>query len=95
MIVRTGEPDDIPTLQAIEKKARSIYAALAGFEFVAASPPIGADRFTREPPLSQRYRSPLWASPLFSRWTGRCIWPTSPFFQTPQSAGLGLCFSNG
>jgi N-acetylglutamate synthase-like GNAT family acetyltransferase len=45
MIVRTGEPDDIPTLQAIEKKARSIYAALAGFEFVAASPPIGADRF--------------------------------------------------
>jgi N-acetylglutamate synthase-like GNAT family acetyltransferase len=45
MIVRTGEPDDIPALQAIEKKARTVYAALAGFEFVAASPPIAADRF--------------------------------------------------
>ena len=42
MIVRTGEPDDIPALQAIEKKARTVYAALAGFEFVAASPPIAA-----------------------------------------------------
>jgi hypothetical protein len=45
MIVRTGEPDDILALQAIEKKARTVYAALAGFEFVAASPPITADRF--------------------------------------------------
>ena len=48
MIVRTGEPDDIPALQAIEKKARTGYAALAGFEFVAASPPIAADRFISE-----------------------------------------------
>ncbi len=45
MIVRMGEPDDIPALQAIEKKARIVYASLAGFEFVAASPPIAADRF--------------------------------------------------
>jgi N-acetylglutamate synthase-like GNAT family acetyltransferase len=44
MIVRMGEPDDIPALQAIEKKARTVYASLAGFEFVAASPPIAADR---------------------------------------------------
>ena len=44
MIVRTGAPDDIPALQVIEKKARIVYAALAGFEFVAASPPIAADR---------------------------------------------------
>jgi N-acetylglutamate synthase-like GNAT family acetyltransferase len=44
MIVRTGEPDDIPALQAIEKKARTVYGALAGFEFVTASPPIAADR---------------------------------------------------
>jgi hypothetical protein len=28
----------------IEKKARIVYAALGGFEFVAASPPIAADR---------------------------------------------------
>jgi hypothetical protein len=44
MIVRTGAPDDIPALQVIEKKARIVYAALGGFEFVAASPPIAADR---------------------------------------------------
>ena len=44
MIVRIGEPDDIPALQVIEKKARTGYASLAGFEFVAASPPIAADR---------------------------------------------------
>jgi N-acetylglutamate synthase-like GNAT family acetyltransferase len=44
MIVRMGEPDDIPALQAIEKKARAVYASLAGFEFMAASPPIAADR---------------------------------------------------
>lgn len=44
MIVRTGAQDDIPALQAIEKKARAVYAALAGFEFVAASPPIAAHR---------------------------------------------------
>jgi N-acetylglutamate synthase-like GNAT family acetyltransferase len=44
MIVRMGEPDDILALQAIEKKARAAYAALAGFEFVVASPPIAADR---------------------------------------------------
>src|SRR5215472_10147958 len=44
MIVRTGESDDTPALQVIEKKARTIYASLAGFEFVAASPPIAADR---------------------------------------------------
>jgi GNAT superfamily N-acetyltransferase len=44
MIVRIGEPDDIAALQAIEKKARTVYASLAGFEFVAASPPIAADR---------------------------------------------------
>ena len=43
-IVRLGEPDDIPVLQAIEKKARTVYASLPGFEFVAASPPIAADR---------------------------------------------------
>jgi N-acetylglutamate synthase-like GNAT family acetyltransferase len=42
MIVRTGAPNDIPALQVIEKKARIVYAALAGFEFVAASP--AADR---------------------------------------------------
>jgi predicted N-acetyltransferase YhbS len=48
MIVRKGEPDDIPALQAIEKKARTVYAALAGFEFVAANPPIAADRFISE-----------------------------------------------
>jgi N-acetylglutamate synthase-like GNAT family acetyltransferase len=44
MIVRTGEPDDTPALQVIEKKARAVFASLAGFEFVAASPPIAADR---------------------------------------------------
>ena len=43
-MVRMGAPDDIPALQAIEKKARSVYAALAGFEFAGASPPIAADR---------------------------------------------------
>jgi len=36
MIVRTGGPNDIPALQAIDKKARTVYAALAGFEFAAA-----------------------------------------------------------
>ena len=45
MIFRTGAPDDIPALQVIEKKARIVYAALAGFEFGGASPPIAADRF--------------------------------------------------
>lgn len=44
MIIRMGKPDDIPALQAIEKKARTVYASFAGFEFVAASPPIAADR---------------------------------------------------
>jgi N-acetylglutamate synthase-like GNAT family acetyltransferase len=39
-----GTPDDIPAVQAIEKKARTIYALLAGFEYVAAIPPIAADR---------------------------------------------------
>ena len=28
-MVRMGAPDDIPALQAIQKKARSVYAALA------------------------------------------------------------------
>jgi hypothetical protein len=59
MIVRMGESDDIAALQAIEKKARTVYASLAGFEFVAASPPISADRLISEPPLSQRYQSRL------------------------------------
>ena len=54
MIVRTGEPDDIPALQAIEKKARTVYAALAGFEFVAASPPIAADRIISGTTLRRR-----------------------------------------
>jgi len=31
-------------LQVIEKKARAVYASLAGFEFVTTSPPIAADR---------------------------------------------------
>jgi N-acetylglutamate synthase-like GNAT family acetyltransferase len=44
MIVRMGEPGDIPALQAIEKEARTVYVSLAGFEFVAASPTIAADR---------------------------------------------------
>ena len=44
MIVRTGESDDTPALQVIEKKARAVYASLPGFEFVATSPPIAADR---------------------------------------------------
>jgi hypothetical protein len=44
MIVRTGGPNDIPALQAIEKKPRTVYAALAGFEFAAASPLIAVDR---------------------------------------------------
>jgi ribosomal protein S18 acetylase RimI-like enzyme len=43
-MVRMGAPDDIPALKAIEKRARSVYAALAGFEFAGASPPIAADR---------------------------------------------------
>ena len=46
-MVRMGAPDDIPALQAIEKKARTVYGALAGFEFVTASPPIAADRLIR------------------------------------------------
>ena len=46
MIVRTGGPNDIPALQAIDKKARTVYAALAGFEFAAASPPIAVDRLS-------------------------------------------------
>jgi len=50
---------------------------------------------SREPPLSQGYPSHLSASLLFSRWTGHCIWPISPFFQTPQIAVLGLGSSNG
>ena len=44
MIIRMGEPDDTPALQVIEKKARAVYASLPGFEFVAAGPPIAADR---------------------------------------------------
>jgi len=35
---------DIPALQAIDKKARTVYAVLAGFEFAAASPLIAGDR---------------------------------------------------
>jgi len=95
MIVRTGEPDDIPALQAIEKKARTVYAALAGFEFVAASPPIAADRIISGTTFVAEVSALLVGLPLFSRWTGRYIWPISPLFHTPQSAALGLGSSNG
>ena len=95
MIVRMGEPDDIPALQAIEKKARTVYASLAGFEFVAASPPIAADRLISGTTFVAEVSKSLVGSPLSSRWTGRCIWPISPFFQTPQIAASGLGSSKG
>jgi hypothetical protein len=93
MIVRMGEPDDIPALQAIEKKARTVYAhsqALNSWQRARRSRPIA---LSREPPLSQRYQRRLRVLPLSSRWTRHCIWPISPFFQTRQIAELGLTSS--
>ena len=95
MIVRMGRPDDVPALQTIEKEARTVYSTLAGFEFVAASPPIGADRFILGTTFVAKVSESLGVSPLSSRWTERCIWPISPFFQTPQIVVLVLGSSNG
>lgn len=45
-VIRTGRPGEVARFQAIDKAARSRYAALPGFEFVAQAPAIAADRFS-------------------------------------------------
>ncbi len=44
MELRRGGAKDIPSLQALEQRARSIYAALPELGFVATTPPISAER---------------------------------------------------
>jgi N-acetylglutamate synthase-like GNAT family acetyltransferase len=44
-LIRAGRSDEVSRFQAIDKAARSRYAALAGFEFVAQAPAIAAERF--------------------------------------------------
>ena len=90
MLVRMGEPDDIPALQAIEKKARTVYASLAGFEFVAASPPIAADRLISGTTFVAEVSKSLLGLALVQPMDGALYLPISPFFQTPQIAALEL-----
>ncbi|HXP75630.1 MAG TPA: GNAT family N-acetyltransferase [Stellaceae bacterium] len=44
-LIRTGRPDKVARCQAIDQAARSRYATLPGFEFVAQAPAIAAERF--------------------------------------------------
>jgi len=44
LVVRLACGEEIPDLQAIDKAARTRYAALPGLEFVADAEPISADR---------------------------------------------------
>jgi hypothetical protein len=44
-LIRAGRPAEAPRYQAIDQAARSRYAALPGFEFVAQAPAIAAERF--------------------------------------------------
>ena len=95
MIVRMGRPDDVPALQTIEKEARTVYSTLAGFEFAATIPPIAADRLTSGTTFIAEVSESLVGFALVQPMDGHCIWPISPFFQTPQIVVLVLGSSNG
>ena len=44
-LIRAGRSDEVARFQAIDKAARSRYAALPGLEFAAQAPAIAAERF--------------------------------------------------
>jgi hypothetical protein len=90
MIVRIGEPDDIPALQAIEKKARTGYAPLAGFEFVAAGPPIAADRRISGTIFIAEVSKALVGFALVQPMDGVLYLAISPCSHTLQDAALAL-----
>jgi hypothetical protein len=95
MIVRMGRPNDVPACKrSRRRRAPSIPRSQASSSRQQARR-LRPTVLSREPRLSQRYPSHLSASLLFSRWTGHCIWPVSPFFQTPQIVVLELGSWNG
>jgi N-acetylglutamate synthase-like GNAT family acetyltransferase len=45
MLIRSGRSEEVESLRAIDRAARSRYASLLGFEYVVKAPAIAAERF--------------------------------------------------